>query len=184
MSDGNQPLPLDDARWRDLRTRSGVGAEWVPDVVRGLQDRALGSDAFRELWPELCSEDRTYDAAFAVAPYLTGIARGLPSHESLEYLIVLGLIETCAGVVPEDLEAAYRWATQDALAHVLERMADCPVGHELRYLLAAVAAFRGRSDLASALQNLDAIQEACPECGTVVFPAELQQIHMRDAELR
>ena len=52
------------------------------------------------------------------------------------------------------------------------------------YLLAAVAAFRGRSDLASALQNLDAIQEACPECGTVVFPDELQQIHTRDAELR
>ena len=161
-----------------------MGSEWVTDVIRGLRDRTLGSEAFRELWPELCSEDRTYDAAFAVAPYLTGIVRGLPARESLEYLIVLGLIETCAAEVPEDLEAAYRRATREALAHVLERLADCPAGHELRYLLAAAAAFRGRSDLASALQNLDAIQEECPECGTVVFPAELQQIHRRDVDLR
>ena len=119
-----------------------------------------------------------------MTPYLTGIARGLSANESLEYLIVLGLIDTYEGEVPEDLEAAYRRATQEALAHVLERMADCPAGHELRYLLAAVAAFRGRSDLASAMQNLDAIQEECPECGTVVFPSELQQIVERDADLR
>ena len=58
----------------------------------------------------------------------------------------------------------------------LDRLTDAPIDHNLRYLLAAVAAFRGRTDLAGALGNLDAIQEPCPSCRTVVFPSELQHI--------
>jgi hypothetical protein len=58
----------------------------------------------------------------------------------------------------------------------LRALVGCTTGDELRYLLAAVAAFRGRTDLASALQNLDVIQEPCPACGALVFPSELQRI--------
>jgi hypothetical protein len=46
-------------------------------------------------------------------------AEQVPTHEASEYLIVLGLIVTYAGVVPSDLEPAYRKATADALSVAL-----------------------------------------------------------------
>jgi hypothetical protein len=59
--------------------------------------------------------------------------------------------------------------------------ADYPIDHNLRYLLAAVAAaLRGRTDLASVLQYLDAVQDICPSCGSAVFPDELQEVIARD----
>jgi len=124
----------------------------------------------------LCSEDRTYDAAYAATPYLVEMAASSSLSEATEYLIVLGLITSYAGNVPADLEPGYRKAIDAALTLTLHALIDCPSGHELRYLLSAAAAFRNRTDLASALQNLDAIQEPCPACGHVVFPSELQRI--------
>jgi hypothetical protein len=132
------------------------------------------------MWPEVCSEGTTYDVAFAAAPYLVGIANQVTPVESIQYLIVLGLSETYAGAVPEDLKPTYRQAVSDALALALKRLEDCAIDHELRYLLGAVAAFRSRADLASVLQDLDAIEDVCPSCGTVVFSGDLQQVINRD----
>ena len=125
-------------------------------------------------------EGTTYDAAYAAAADLVAIAGGLPVIESLDHLVVLGLFATYEGTVPADLEPGYRQALAEALSLSLARLASCPVGPYLRYLMAAVAAFRGRADLAVALQDLDAIQDDCPSCGTVVFPAELQQVIARE----
>lgn len=172
----SQALPLSSPRWRELRTRGGEGAEWVTDAHRALQDDALDRDCFRELWPELCSEERTYDAAYAAAPYLVEIASGLPCSDATQYLIVLGLIATYPGDVPADLATGYRSAVETALKLSLRALEHCSPGPELRYLLSAVAAFRSRTDLASALQNFDAIQEPCPACGEVVFPTDLRRI--------
>jgi hypothetical protein len=172
----SQALPLDSPRWGELHTRGGQGATWVSEAIRGLHGGTVDARAFGELWPELCSEGRTYDAAYAAAPYLAEIAARLPRSKGTEYLIVLGLITTCAGDVPADLEPAYREAIDAALTFTLQALIDCHSGHELRYLLSAVAAYRERTDLASALQNVDAIQEPCPACGHVVFPSELQRI--------
>jgi hypothetical protein len=138
MDDQATVLALESPRWAELRTRRGPGAEWVRDFLVAASDGSLGPDAFSEMWPEICSEATTYDAAYAAAPYLTTIAGSLPG---------------------------------------------CPVDHSLRYLLAAVAAFRGRADLASVLQDMDAVQEACPSCGTSVFPVELQRVVERDHNL-
>jgi hypothetical protein len=172
----SQALPLDSPRWGTLHTRDGRGAGWVGEAIRELQKGSFDARAFHELWTELCSEDRTYDAAYAAAPYLVEMAARLPLVERTEHLIVLGLIATYAGDLPPDLQPAYRQAIDAALTLTLQALADCPSGHELRYLLSAVAAFRDRTDLASALQNVDAIQEPCPACGHVVFPSELQRI--------
>lgn len=176
----DKQLPLDSSRWDELSTRMGRTGSSVRDTLRALESTPSRLDVFRELWPELCSEDRTYDAAFAAAPYLVTFAEGVPRQAGLEYLIVLGLIATHTDQVPEDLEPAYNRAQAQALALALDRLTDSPIDHNLRYLLAAVAAFRGRTDLAGALGNLDAIQEPCPSCGTVVFPSELQHIIERD----
>jgi hypothetical protein len=183
MDDQTTVLALESPRWAELRTRRGPGAEWVRDFLVTASDGSLGPDAFSEMWPEICSEATTYDAAYAAAPYLTTIAGSLPVLRSIEYLIVLGLIETYASDVPPDLEAGYRGALLDAQALAFARLPDCPVDHSLRYLLAAVAAFRGRADLASVLQDMDAVQEACPSCGTSVFPVELQRVVERDQNL-
>lgn len=179
----SQALPLDSPRWLQLQTRQGEGADWVRDVLRGLQEGALDLDAFHEMWPELCSEDRTYEAAYAAAPYLAELARDQQRSNTTEYLIVLGLMTSYATDVPSDLAPGYRWAVDTGLALSLQALVDCSPGHDLRYLLSAVAAFRGRVDLASALQYLDAIQEPCPACGEVTFPSELQRIIEADRAL-
>ena len=174
-------LALDSPRWHGLRTRRGDNAGWVTEALRGLRDGALDADDFRELWPDLCSEGQAYDAAYAAAPHLAELARSCPVADIAEYLIVLGLITTYAAEVPADLDSGYRWAVETALPLTLHALATGSADHELRYLMAAVAAFRGRPDLARALQDLDAVQEACPTCGEIVFPSELQAIVERDS---
>ena len=175
-----RPLPLDSPRWAELSTRMGREGERVRDALRALSANPSDRPVFTEMWPAICSEGTTYDAAFAAAPYLVGFAQRVPSDASIEYLIVLGLIATEAGAIPTDLGPAYLQALRDAQALALKRLADCPIDHNLRYLLATVAAFRGRTDLASVLQDLDAIQQTCPSCGSAVFPDELQQVIARD----
>jgi hypothetical protein len=163
------PLSLDSPRWTELNTRMGRDGERVRDALRALSANPSDRPAFAQMWPAICSDGTTSDAAFAAAPYLVAFAQRVPSDEAIEYLIVVGLTATDAGAIPGDLEPAYHQALSDAQDLALSRLADCPIDHNLRYLLAAVAAFRGRPDLASVLQNLDA-----------AFPDELQQVVARD----
>jgi len=180
MTDNSDRLPLDSPRWGQLWTRMGPGAYPVPQVLRHLGDDPTDLELFREMWPEICSEDITYDSAFAATPYLIDLAAGLGTADADPYLIVVGLIATYASEVPSDLEPAYRTALQRGLTVALERLETCTPDADLRYLLGSVAAMRGRTDLAEVLQNLDAVQEPCPTCGTVVFSSELQQAIDRD----
>lgn len=85
----------------------GSEGEWVRDTLRALSADPSQTSLFAEMWPEVCSEGTTYDAAFAAVPYLVELARRAPAEESVDYLVVLGLIETDAGTVPDDLEPAY-----------------------------------------------------------------------------
>ena len=86
------------------------------DALQALSHDPSRSAVFQEMWPEVCSEGTTYDVAFAAAPYLVGIADQVTPVESIQYLIVLGLIETYADAVPEDLKPTYSQAVSDALA--------------------------------------------------------------------
>lgn len=170
------PLPLDSLRWRELSTRQGQGAEWVANVLGGLAEGSLSLNAFDEMWPHLCSEGSTYDAAYAAAPHIAALAGKESAAATRTYIIVLGLIATDADQVPQDLAPAYRQSVEVALGLALSVLAECPPTHEFRYLLSAVAAFRGVSGLAEALQNLDTVYEPCPRCGNQVYPSELQRI--------
>ena len=177
-------LPLDSPRWSQLWTRMGPGAYPVPQALRDLGDDPSDLELFREMWPEICAEETTYDAAFAAAPYLMDFAGRLDPADADEYLIVAGLIATYASDVPSDLEPAYRTAMHRGLALALGRLENCTTDADLRYLLASVAAMRGRTDLAEVLQDLDAIQEPCTTCGTVVYPSLLQAVIERDRSSR
>jgi hypothetical protein len=178
MTDDSDRLPLDSPRWSRLWTRMGPGAYPVPQALRDLGDDPSDLELFREMWPEICAEETTYDAAYAAAPYLVDIAARPDTAD--QYLIVLGLIATYASDVPGDLEPAFRTAMRRGLTLALERLETCRTDADLRYLLASVAAMRGRPDLAEVLQDLDAIQEPCPTCGTVVHPSLLQAAIERD----
>ena len=158
----------------------GPGAYPVPRALRDLGDDPSDLELFREMWPEICAEETTYDAAFAAAPYLMDFAGRLDPADADEYLIVAGLIATYASHVPSDLEPAYRAAMRRGLTLALARLENCATDADLRYLLASVAAMRGRTDLAEVLQDLDAIQEPCTTCGTVVHPSLLQAVIERD----
>ena len=177
-------LPLDSPRWSQLWTRMGPGAYPVPQALRDLGGDPSDLELFREMWPEICAEETTYDAAFAAAPYLMDFAGRLDPADADEYLIVAGLIATYASDVPSDLEPAYRTAMHRGLALALGRLENCTTDADLRYLLASVAAMRGRTDLAEVLQDLDAIQEPCTTCGTVVYPSLLQAVIERDRSSR
>ncbi len=158
----------------------GPGAYPVPQALRDLSDDPSDLELFHEMWPEICAEETTYDAAFAAAPYLIDFAARLGTAEADQYLIVAGLIATYASEVPSDLEPAFRKAMRRGLALALERLESCRTNGDLRYLLASVAAMRGRTDLAAVLQDFDAIQEHCTSCGTVVYPSELQAVIEQD----
>lgn len=180
MTDDSERLPLDSPRWSQLWTRMGPGAYPVPQALRQLGDDPSDRELFWELWPELCAEETTYDAAFAALPYLVDLAEGPGTADADQYLIVAGLIATYASDVPTDLEPAFRAALRRGLTLTLERLESCTTKANLRYLLASVAAMRGRTDLAQVLQDLDAIQEPCPTCETVVHPSALEAVVDRD----
>ena len=182
VSDHTDRLPLDSSRWNELWTRMGPGGYPVHEALRALDDDPSHRELFREMWAELCAEETTYDAAFAAVPYLVDLAGRVDSEADNSYLIVTGLITTYAGDVPSDLAPAYRSALERALSLALDRLQACRTNADLRYLLATVAALRGRPDLACVLQDLDAIQEPCPTCGTVVHPSELEAVIDRDQE--
>lgn len=180
----HQKLVLESPRWGELTTRNGDAA-WLSEAIRDLTASPFDLARFRGLWPELCSEGTTYSAAYAAAPYLVDLAANSAPLVSIECLIVLGLFATVEeDAVPADLEPAYRRAKADALTLTLRALASVPTGYELRYLLATVAALRGRRDLADALQNLDTIEEPCPNCGSMVFSTELQKIIETEAAAR
>jgi hypothetical protein len=180
MSGTTDQLPWDSPRWGQLSTRMGHEGERVRDELRPLSADPSRVSMFTEIWPEICSEGTTYDVAFAAAPYLVEFAQRAATQESNEYLVVLGLIATDAEAVPADLQATYAGALKRGLALALERLSDCPIDHTLRYLLATVAALRDRADLASVLQDLDAVSGVCQACGTDAFPTQLQDVTRRD----
>ena len=180
VSEDAERLPLDSPRWSQLWTRMGPGAYPVPQALRDFGDDPSDLERFRELWAELCAEETTYDAAFAAVPYLMDFAARVDPADADEYLIVAGLIATYVSDVPSDLEPAFRTAMHRGLTLALDRLENCTTDADLRYLLASVAAMRGRTDLAAVLQDLDAIQDPCPTCGTVVRPSALQAAVERD----
>lgn len=147
----------------------GLGAYPVPQALRELDNDPSDLELFQEMWPEICAEETTYDA-YAAAPYLMDFAARLDTADADDYLIVAGLIATYASEVPSDLEPAFKNAMQRGLELTLQRLQKCKTNEDLRYLLASVAAMRGRTDLASVLQDLGAIQEPARRAELACLP--------------
>jgi len=168
-------LTLEDPRWLSLdhRNRSkGEGDPFVPDELRHLLAHPADGERFDDLWPYLCSEGTAWPAAYAAAPYLVAIARGLPPAQRDYYLYVVGLTAICSGEygqtpsdLPDDIADAYRQTLPEALTLLTETLAAAE--HDqitTRYLLAAVAALKGHPEYAEILNDLD-VHAECQSCG-------------------
>jgi hypothetical protein len=154
-------LPLNDPRWASLHHRLGSAAD-VPARLQHLLNSPHDRGAFSELWPYLCSEDTTYSAAFAAAPYVLEIAERLPAGERFEHLIFLGLTRTYSWPdvhVPDFLADAYEDTRGRALALVGAELAFEHDPATTCYLLAAAAALKGYPKIAKAIECLDLIVE-------------------------
>ena len=116
----------------------GPGGVPGPAGAQGVHNDPSDLELFREMWPEICAEETTYDA-YAAAPYLMDFAARLDTADADDYLIVAGLIATYASEVPSDLEPAFKNAMQRGLELTLQRLQKCKTNEDLRYLLASVA---------------------------------------------
>ncbi len=167
-------LPLGDSRWRDLAFRTCGDADDpdIPAELAQLLSDPQDLERFHDLWPYLCSEGTTWEAAYAAVPWIVEIARHLPPDQRPEYLVFVGLAARCecpdrgAGFVVRDyLADEYKRAKAEALSLLAATLLREHDAGETRYLLAAAAALKGYRELGDVIESLDC-GTICPACGT------------------
>ena len=165
-------LALNDARWNDLMSRNGK-AGFVPQRIEHLLLQPEDLAAFRDLWPELCSEGTAWSAAYAAVPYIIEIARKLSPAQRLEHIVFIGYVAQCE--CPESgesfriqpyLEESYHQSLRDGLTLLAETLVCAHDPDNTRHLLASAAALKGHRSLAEAIENLDS---GCPHCGKEIL---------------
>ena len=166
------PLPLTDPRWNELSTRC-YNAGFVPQALTYLLEHPDDLEAFEKLSGELTCENTTWSAAYAAAPYLVDMARGLSPAQRAKHMIVLGYMAYSESADPEPglekpdyLAESYDEALRECLPLLAETLL-CPHDwEETRYLLASAAALKGYRQLGEVLEGLDA---GCPRCGELLL---------------
>jgi hypothetical protein len=166
-------LALDDPRWQTLASRSGLDRRplSVPAALKHIREHPEPDDIFDHLWPDLCSEDTPYPAAYAAAPYLVEIAGQRSPLRALDYVLFLGYLESLtqrSEVDPQD-RADYAAAIEAAaaIARSIAELHDV-APKEFALLLGSLAAFEGRYRLSELLLSLGTYGEfevECPTCG-------------------
>lgn len=166
-------LELTDTRWSELSTHDGDAA-WVPEWLEKLEaspdDRGLLDDGRWRLW----SDENTWSASFAAAPYLVEIAAMALPDVKIEYVKLLGLMamyRTRPGwqgehlACPADLEKDFEQALGQASILAASLFAMTWNDDNVRMLLASLAAFKGYLPLARTIEDGRII---CPKCDEVV----------------
>jgi len=169
-------LPLDDPLWRELDHRgwannaaypAGSDSPFIPTQLAALLANPHDRERFGNLWPFLCSEGTTWDAAFAAAPYIVEVAAQLEPSERFEHLYVIGLMVMCMptwdlsrweGHIPDELKEPFRAAVAKALRLLTETLLEPLDRMALQYSLAAVAALKGEGKLANTIDAIDIIE--------------------------
>lgn len=165
-------LALDDPRWNTLMHRAGIGPTSEIDIaaeLAALYTMPEDVDRIRDLWPYLASEGSTWDAAYAALPHLVHILRRQEPALRGELLSFVGIILTGGSVqnVPDDLRTGF----ESALTAVYEPLGESLSvlsAEDLPWVLATIAALRGNVVLAEVLQEPDAVEATCDECGAEV----------------
>jgi hypothetical protein len=166
-------LDLTDPRWAELSTHSG-DAGWVP---RWLEELAASPDNLKVFEPDcwrLWSDENTWSASFAAAPYLVRIAARARAEIRIQYVKLLGLMamyRTRPGwqgeylACPSDLERDFGRALGEAAILASGLLPMTWSDDNTRMLIACIAAFKGYLPLARAIEDG---RIWCPTCEKVV----------------
>jgi hypothetical protein len=108
------------------------------------------------------AEENTYSAAFAVAPYLIAAAQGVQPEVQFWYIRFLAMVvmyrspagEEPMGDCPPDLEDEFRGAVAAALGMAAGLLPALVYESDVRWLLAAIAAFKGFPGLARGIVEI------------------------------
>jgi hypothetical protein len=130
------------------------------------------------LYHQACHQFDVGEVAYAVVPHAVALAGQLPMRRRLWPLVIAGTVAACAAAfpsstppIPADLRADYEASAGPALRLALESLGQpgWPPG-EVVELLAVVAAFHGRCDLAihQFLHGGSNDDLSCPWCGEYI----------------
>ena len=88
-------LSLDSPRWAELTQSYGSGED-VPrllDALATIDDADARAEVWFALWRMLCRPDAVYDAAYAAAPHVIGVATDFELLERVEAIHFVARIE-------------------------------------------------------------------------------------------
>ena len=157
-------LSLDAAEWRDLQHAYGSASD-IPDLLRQLARDTRPKADYREepwysLWSRLCHQGDIYTGSYAAVPHIVEIALEAAFPMDLSFVLLPARVEIARATgrgpdIPPPLELAYHRS--------LKRLLECAIRHTREdwdnstavLLMGAVAAAKGRIELADALTNLD-----------------------------
>jgi hypothetical protein len=157
-------LALESAEWQELGHAYGPASD-IPDLLRRLAQDTGPKTGFQEepwhsLWSSLCHQGDVYAASYAAIPHIVDIALGTTLQMDLSFFLLPTCVEIARAKgrgpgIPPALELAYRRA--------LRRLLECAIRHTREdwdnvtavLAMAAMAAAKGRTELAEAMIELD-----------------------------
>jgi hypothetical protein len=157
-------LSVDAVEWRDLQHAYGSASD-IPDLLRQLaQDTRpkadYQEDPWYSLWSSLCHQGDIYTASYAAVPHVVEIALGAAFPMDFGFF----LLPTCVEIarargrgpdIPHALELAYHRSLKRLLECTIRQTREDWDDDTARLAMAAMAAAKGRIELADALTNLD-----------------------------
>ena len=157
-------IPLDSDDWQGLEDAYGPAAG-IPGLLRQLAaDPAPKSDYRAEpwfsLWSGLCHQDDVYTASYAAVPHIVRICLAAAGPVDAGFFALPASIEIARArdrgpALPARLSAAYRQALQQLHDCAFRQAAHDWDTSMTRAVTAALAAAKGRIEVAEAIINLD-----------------------------
>jgi hypothetical protein len=169
-------LALDSPRWATLKASPGGSGALAAQLLGAIRSGAVNE--FGELYHQCCHQLTVGEVAYAVAPHVVDIARGIPVRERVEPLGIVGSVAACCAAfpsqappIPDDLRAEYEASARPALLMATEALGETGWRRgDVVELLGVVAAFQGHCDLAIHLFLHGGSDNDlhCPECGEYI----------------
>jgi hypothetical protein len=157
-------LPLDSQDWNRLRHAYGSASD-IPGLLRQLARASQPSsgpnhEPWYSLWSSLCHQDNVYEASYAALPHIVAIAIETAGPVDFSFFLLPASIDISRArgrgpVVPDFLAAGYKAG--------LQGLHDCAFRHRgeawddtmAQSVTCALAAAKGRYDVAEAISLLD-----------------------------
>ena len=154
------PLPLDDNRWKSLKTAYKTPAtdvvEWLATAYRsGMTDELLG-----DIINEVQHQGDTSEAMYPTACHLLALAQNCQGDIALQMIIQAGLTSASAQSetavpCPLDLESEFSEMKILGRRMALSELARDHDFDNFKYLLAALAGFSGHGRFGRIIEGFD-----------------------------